>query len=147
MTVKQRTLAENVTTFTFTEFAHGIKWHRTVDTFCYSCKPEGPGQDGGGVGCQEPHEIHQEQMPVLALGMTWSGTTPAGGQLGREGSKEMLLDSRLGMGQQCALKANQPRATWAVLARSEGAEEWLFPSPRWSLGCQFCDPLLNKDTD
>lgn len=82
-------LAENVTTFT--ECADGIKCHRTVDTFCCGCKPEGPGQDGEGTGCQKPHEIHQEQMPILALGVTWSGTTPPGGQLDREGPKECCL--------------------------------------------------------
>lgn len=145
MTDKQRTLAENVTTFTFTEFAEGIKWHRTVDNFCYICKPDGPGQDGKGMGCQEPYEIHQEQMPVLALGMTWSGTTP-GGELGREGSKGVLLYTRLGMGQQGGLEAKRQRASGAGLAWSGGAEEW-FPSSHWSLGCQFCDPLLNKDID
>lgn len=81
MTVKQRALAENVATFTCVEFVDGIKWHRTIDTFCCSCKPEGPEQDGEGMGCQKPHEIHQEQMPVLAVGVRWSGATLPGESL------------------------------------------------------------------
>lgn len=144
MAAKQRALAENATTFTFTEFADGIKWHRTVDTFCCSYKPEGPGQDGKGVDCQKPHKIHQEQMPVLPLGMTWSGTLPPEGQLGREGPEGMMLDSRLGISQQWP-GSKTPRAARAGLAWWGGAEEWLLPSPHGSLGCQFCEPLLKKD--
>lgn len=81
ITVKQRALAENATTFTFTEFADGIEWHRYFDTFCCSCKPEGPGQDGEGMDCRKPHEIHQEQMPVLPLGRHSLGPHYLGGSL------------------------------------------------------------------
>lgn len=70
------------------------------------------------MGCQKPYEIHQEQMPVLAVGVRWSGAPLPGEELGGEGSKGMLLDSRLGMSQQRGLEAKRPRATRAGLAWS-----------------------------